>query len=149
MWQSWEAEKDELNKAVAVNYPSDIAATAVLKIRNFSYFNYYSSFHENFFELIEKDKIKNLVIDLRGNNGGIDKVSLDLMSYLVNHTFTQIEWLQAPITKITLNDYILKESGDGLNLKSTDKVENYSYRLIHPDDSYPVPDITLINVYMF
>ncbi|MEN0052615.1 MAG: S41 family peptidase [Mucilaginibacter sp.] len=138
LWQLWEAEKDELNKAVAVNYPSDIAATAVLKIRNFSYYNYHSSFHDNFFKLIQQDKIKNLVIDIRGNTGGVSNVGLDLMSYLVNHPFAQIEWMQMPTTKITLNDYILKASGDNLNLKSTDNVENYSYRLTRSGDSYPV-----------
>jgi len=140
LWQLLETKKDELNQVVSVDYPAGVKATAVLKIKNFTYDHYYLSFHEGFFKLMQQDNIENLVIDLRGNTGGNADIGLNLMRYLVNGTFAQIDREQIPETKITFNDYILKQSGDNLNLKSTDKVEQYKYRLRRFGDSYPVAE---------
>jgi hypothetical protein len=70
-FKKWlETKKNELNEVVTITYPPGVAATAVFKIKNFTYVNYYQNFHKGFFKLLHDDKINNLVIDIRGNTGG-------------------------------------------------------------------------------
>lgn len=135
-----EDKKDELNQALTVTYPPGLSATAVLKIRSFTYLNYYLSFHEEFFKLMQQDKIENLVIDLRGNNGGFSKIGLDLMRYLVRGRFTEIESEQVPANKITFNKDTIKTSVGDIGSKSTDQVENYRYQLRYFSSAYPATE---------
>jgi hypothetical protein len=135
-----ENEKDELNKMVAVDYPADVPSTAVLKIKGFTYFNYYLSFHEQFFKRMREDKIQNLVIDIRGNTGGFPNIGSDLMRYLVRNAFTGVEAEQVPVNKITFNDYILHGSGYDPAQKTTDKVQPYDYSWRQYKKLYPAAE---------
>jgi hypothetical protein len=135
-----ENEKDELNQVVSVDYPSGVPLTAVLKIKNFTYFNYYLSFHEQFFKLMHDDKIQNLVIDIRGNTGGLPVIGSDLMRYLVKNVFTGVEAVQVPVNKITFNDYILHDSGYDPAQKTTDKVQPYDYSWHQYKKLYPAAE---------
>jgi len=138
--QQLENTMDELNKVVSVDYPVGVSSTAVLKIRGFSYFNYYRSFHEQFFKRIQDDKIKNLVIDIRGNTGGVAVIGGDLMRYLIKNEFTQIEAVQVSVNKITFNDYILHNAGNDLPQKTTDKVQPYDYSWWQRPKLYPATE---------
>lgn len=71
---------------IKLTYPSDIPATAVLKIANFTYKDY-SSVHRSYFKELEKNNIKNLIVDLRDNTGGSEDVCIDLMRYLMDNRF--------------------------------------------------------------
>ena len=111
--QMLQSKKNELNEVVAVNYPSDLPSTAVLKIKSFTYFNYYQNFHENFFKRIKSDKITNLVIDIRGNPGGFSDIGLDLLKYLITKSMCiQMEKMQIPLNKVTFNANVLAASSD-------------------------------------
>ena len=138
--QQLENQKDELNKVVSVDYPAGMPFTAVLKIKGFTYFNYYLSFHEQFFKRIQDDKIKNLVIDTRGNTGGLAVIGGDLMRYLVKNQFTEIEATQVPVNKITFNDYLLHNAGNDLPQKTTDKVQPYDYSWWQRPKLYPAAE---------
>jgi len=135
-----EKTKDELNKVVSVDYPTAVPSTAVLKIKGFSYFNYSQGFHEQFFKRMQDDKIKNLVIDIRGNTGGLPVVGGDLMRYLIKNEFTQIEAAQIPVNKITFNDYILHDAGNDQPQKTTDKVQPYNYSWRQLPKLYPAAE---------
>ena len=71
---------------IKLTYPADIPATAVLKISNFTYKDY-SSIHRSYFKELEKNNIKNLIVDLRDNTGGSEDVCIDLMQYLMDNRF--------------------------------------------------------------
>ncbi|SDP57566.1 Peptidase family S41 [Mucilaginibacter sp. OK268] len=138
--QQLEKTMDELDKVVSVDYPAGVPLTAVLKIKGFSYFNYYLSFHEQFFKRMQDDKIKNLVIDIRGNTGGLAVIGGDLMRYLVKNEFTQVEAVQVPVNKITFNDYILHDAGNDMPQKTTDKVQPYDYSWHQYPKLYPAAE---------
>lgn len=138
--EALENKKDQLSEVVSVRYPPDAPATAVLKIKNFTYVNYYLSFHQQFFKLMYKDKVKNLVIDLRGNTGGFPAIGLDLMRYLVNGRCTQIKSRQEPYNKISFNNNILKGAGYDANVDTTGEHENYKYHLKYFSDVYCYTD---------
>jgi len=78
----------------------DSATTALLTIPSFSDTNQdFSRFLEQSFKQIEADSIKNLVIDLRNNEGGRDEYGLLLFSYLFNEQFKYYENI-----KVATND---------------------------------------------
>jgi hypothetical protein len=59
--------------------------TAVLKIPSFSFYDrvdFFTSFLDSSFNVIKKKNINNLVLDLRGNDGGDPFCSVPLLSYL-------------------------------------------------------------------
>ncbi|MBN1183183.1 MAG: hypothetical protein JXB49_12895 [Bacteroidales bacterium] len=67
----------------------DSLNTAVIKIGSFasnSNDNYYG-FLQSAFRQIETSNMQNLIIDVRGNDGGTPDYSIELLKYLVNHDF--------------------------------------------------------------
>ena len=69
------------------------SSIAVLTIRSFAYYGsenlqIYKSFIDNSFKKILSKKIKNLIIDLRMNNGGPADTGIYLMQYLTDQPFT-------------------------------------------------------------
>lgn len=77
----------------------DSPTTALLTIPSFSDTNQdFSRFLEQSFEQIEADSIKNLVIDLRNNEGGRDEYGLLLFSYLFNVQFKYYEYIKVATT---------------------------------------------------
>ena len=51
------------------------------------------------FRQIEEAQVKNLVIDVRGNHGGVEKYGMYLLSYLVNEPFTAYKQIRFKTTK--------------------------------------------------
>lgn len=74
----------------------------VLKINSFKSFRY-NKVYKNVFKKLEKDKIQNLVIDLRNNGGGNLSNSYKLLSYLLDTTETIT--LKTIIKKYPLKKY--------------------------------------------
>lgn len=71
------------------------SATGILTIGGFGYekvygVSYYKK-HRSIFKTLAEHRIKNLVIDLRGNTGGNVGMAEDLMSYLVDKPFKVVD----------------------------------------------------------
>ncbi|GAB3246573.1 S41 family peptidase [Larkinella harenae] len=66
------------------------STAAMLIINGFGY-DRYQSFHREVFETLEKQKVQDLVIDLRQNTGGNAEIGSDLMSYLMKSDFRQVD----------------------------------------------------------
>lgn len=59
----------------------------------------YKQFLKNSFEAINQKKVKNLIIDLRNNEGGIDRRGSLLLSYLMNREFNYYDRLEVTTRK--------------------------------------------------
>ncbi|NNU34736.1 hypothetical protein HK413_12940 [Mucilaginibacter sp. S1162] len=70
------------NNLPQVSYPADMPATALLRVPNFEYKDYFA-LHAKLFKDIKQHNSKQLVIDLRGNTGGKHLVACDLMQYFM------------------------------------------------------------------
>jgi len=117
-----EKQSDELKESVDVSYPADMPATAVLKIKRFTYINYYEGFDDQFFKQIKDDKIKNLVIDIRGNGGGYLNIGMDMMRYLIKGSFSISNGVEAKAIKFSFDSCIIR--GGSYDVKQ--------YRIVKP-----------------
>jgi C-terminal processing protease CtpA/Prc len=79
----------QLDRLRSVRYPAELPATAILRIRGFSYdeLEDYKAFHRQLFADLAKRRTKQLIIDLRGNAGGNQEISVDLLKYLLKSDF--------------------------------------------------------------
>lgn len=79
----------QLERLRTVSYPTHLPATAVLRIREFSYdeLEDYKQFHAQLVADLKRRRIKRLVLDLRGNGGGNLEIVTDLFKYLVRSDF--------------------------------------------------------------
>jgi hypothetical protein len=89
----------QLDRLRSVRYPAELPATAILRIREFSYdeLEDYKRFHQQLFADLAKRHTKQLVIDLRGNPGGNQEISVDLMKYLMKSEFVLNKSALAPV----------------------------------------------------
>jgi hypothetical protein len=133
MVQNLEFLKSDIRDVVSVNFAGDIPNTAILKIKNFTYLKLYRSFDEQFFDMIEKQETANLVIDLRGNTGGFDAVSLDLMRYLIDGYCQQLKSIHVQENNITFFDNIINRNSRDSSLAGATKVKEYRYSLRYYD----------------
>ncbi|WP_299133973.1 S41 family peptidase [uncultured Tenacibaculum sp.] len=78
-------------ETLCLNYSKD-KKTAFMTIRSFAYygkrFKKFKAFIDNSFDSMAKIKIKNLVIDIRGNGGGPSDAGIYLLKYLSQTPFT-------------------------------------------------------------
>ncbi|TVT42564.1 hypothetical protein FNT36_00225 [Hymenobacter setariae] len=79
----------QLDRLRSMRYPEDLPGTAIFRIREFSYdeLEDYKRFHQQLFADLSKRRIKQLVIDLRGNAGGNQEISVDILKYLMKSEF--------------------------------------------------------------
>lgn len=82
-----EAAARRLARLHTVSYPTDLPATAILRLRSFDYEADYQAFHAATFADLARQHIKRLVIDLRGNPGGNNALAVDLLKYLCSSPF--------------------------------------------------------------
>ncbi|MFD1872715.1 S41 family peptidase [Hymenobacter bucti] len=94
-----QARTRQLDRLRWVRYPEDLPATAILRIREFSYdeLEDYKAFHRQLFTELAQRRVKRLVIDLRGNAGGNQEISVDLMKYLCKSGFVLNKSALAPV----------------------------------------------------
>jgi hypothetical protein len=64
-------------------------STEIVKIHNFTYKDY-GKLHSELFAQVQKDSIRNLIIDVRNNGGGTDIHCVDLLKYLVAQPYMVI-----------------------------------------------------------
>ena len=94
------------------------SAVAYMKIRGFSA-GKYKPFYEKSFDSIKANKIQNLIIDLRDNNGGSLREISILYSYLVQEPFTFINKAEVNSRIPTLKALISKGNPTALNVVGT------------------------------
>jgi C-terminal processing protease CtpA/Prc len=91
-------------------FPSNNIAILSVNTFNIGDFEYkkidYKKYIDNFFKQVRRDKITNLIIDVRNNNGGSAEISNYLFSYLYNKPYYYF-------------DYV------GRKCKNTDKLRQY------------------------
>lgn len=92
-----EAAARRLARLHTVQYPAELPATAILRLRSFDYEADYQTFHAATFAELAKRRIKRLVIDLRGNPGGNNMLAVDLLKYLLPSPFVLTKSAQARI----------------------------------------------------
>lgn len=73
--------------------------TAILKIKSFGNLDRFCSFADSTFSKIEKNKIENLVIDVRGNGGGRSVVVDSLMNYLTTKEYELYQKIEIRISE--------------------------------------------------
>ncbi|HYJ37890.1 MAG TPA: S41 family peptidase, partial [Chitinophagaceae bacterium] len=83
--------------------------TAYMTLGSFSRGNKLNSFFHRSFKLLEKRKINNLVIDVRGNGGGDASLSTLLTRYLIDHSFKIADSLYANRRSSNYGKYIDKQ----------------------------------------
>ncbi|MGI4867854.1 MAG: S41 family peptidase [Janthinobacterium lividum] len=90
----------QLARLHTVSYPASLPATAVLRIQGFSYdeLEDYQQFHRQLFAELTQRHIKRLVLDLRGNGGGNNLLSVDLLRYLLKKDFILTKSALAPVS---------------------------------------------------
>jgi len=101
--EEYEKEQEELNTNIppySLEFVSD--KTALLTIRSFweeADGLSFEKFLKTSFQTIREKQVENLIIDLRNNEGGIDKRGALLMSYLTNKEFGYYDRLEMTTNK--------------------------------------------------
>ncbi len=72
--------------------------TAILTIRSFADLKGFCYFADSAFQVIKKNDIKNLIIDVRGNGGGRSIVVDSLMNYLTSKPYAQYQKIETRIS---------------------------------------------------
>jgi hypothetical protein len=88
-----------LDRLRSVRYPEDMPATAILRIREFSYdeLEDFKAFHRQLFADLDKRRTEQLILDLRGNVGGNQEISVDIMKYLLKSEFILSKSALSPV----------------------------------------------------
>ncbi len=117
----------------------DSISTAILTIKKFDNRKAQSSFLKNTFRVIRKKQTQNLILDLRGNPGGLDEIGRLLFTYFIKKPTPYIKSIQSKTNNIPLE---LKSQStdwntflDDLNKKVT-RVEETSNNLFFLKDRY-------------
>ncbi|MDJ1498426.1 S41 family peptidase [Cytophagaceae bacterium DM2B3-1] len=94
-YQTYLAWNTSGKKENTLSFPD--AQTALLKVTSFTDTDTapFKDWTEDIFDQLRKRKVKNLIIDLRGNEGGRDDYGMYLLSFLVKSPFTYQLSLQA------------------------------------------------------
>ncbi|MGV3559734.1 S41 family peptidase [Larkinella arboricola] len=87
---SYNEDDAKLQLMRSLHFINSDSTAAMLIINSFGY-DRYQSFHREVFETLEKQKVQDLVIDLRQNTGGNAEIGSDLMSYLMKSDFRQVD----------------------------------------------------------
>lgn len=98
-----EIRPDELR---SLTFSDRDTTTAILTISSFSGGGQRGFFKESFQKLATQKRIKNLIVDVRGNLGGSSGASLNLVSYLVGKPFQAYTQVDAPVRQVSFNEYL-------------------------------------------
>ena len=91
-----------------ISYPDSIANTAILAIKSFAYNDReaYINFYASTFSQLKSRKIKNLIVDLRGNTGGATFGAVELLRYLLNKNFKVVDDYHARVAMPSFKQHI-------------------------------------------
>jgi hypothetical protein len=73
--------------------------SSILKIKSFGQLESFCAFADSAFSVINKNKIENLIIDIRGNGGGRSVVVDSLINYLTDKPYTQYRKIEIRISQ--------------------------------------------------
>jgi hypothetical protein len=73
--------------------------SSVLKIKSFGQLDSFCAFADSAFSMINKNRIQNLIIDIRGNGGGRSVVVDSLMHYLTDKPYTQYRKIEIRVSR--------------------------------------------------
>jgi len=104
----------------------------------------FASFLDSTFTLIKKQKIKNLIIDIRNNGGGDSKLADDLFQYISKVPFQQLGKSIAKYSQIRKRfyDYYRKAGGFGKISDSVFEKKYFAHKngsLVVEEDSHLIP----------
>lgn len=108
-----------------------------LKIKDFTFYNYFKSFDAGFFELINKDKKKDLIIDLRDNPGGYLSIGIDIMRYLVAREVVPLKNLTTQAVDFSFNNYIVAKGSDTISRERLVKSRKGGFYVYNADNAIP------------
>lgn len=111
-----EAAARRLARLHTVRYPASLPATALLRLRSFDYEEDYRAFHAATFTELAQQRIKRLVIDLRGNPGGNNALAVDLLKYLVRSSFVLTKSARA---RVVLPSFMSAVAGSSAHFDTT------------------------------
>lgn len=98
-----ETHPDELR---SLGFSDRDTTTAILTITSFSGGGQRAFFKDSFRTLAAQKRIKNLIVDVRGNLGGNSGSSINLVSYLVDKPFQAYTQVDAPVRQVSFNEYL-------------------------------------------
>jgi len=93
-----ETARAEIDKTPTISFPDD--KTMVWTIKSFLSEDIrkcgrnFKSYYKVVFRMLEKRKVENLIIDLRGNYGGIHTACVELFRYLTDESFKPMEYVE-------------------------------------------------------
>jgi len=85
-----------------------LRSTTVMKIKSFADLAGFCAFADSAFSVINKNKIENLIIDVRGNGGGRSIVVDSLMNYLTDKKYSQYKRIETRISNELKERYKVK-----------------------------------------
>jgi hypothetical protein len=142
-------QHNELEKSVEVNYFPNVPATIQLKIKSLTYLNGYKNFDYGFFKRLQDEKIKNLIIDFRGNGGGYISIISDLLSYLLKGSPVPANIVTAVTDGFSFDTAIVKHGSNDFPANYLVKAGKRTYMLKTGKYIYPSPSyIFNKNVYL-
>jgi len=111
-----EAATRRLARLHTVRYPTNLPATAILRLRSFDYEEDYLAFHAATFAELANRHVKQLVIDLRGNPGGNNALAVDLLKYLIPKPFVLTKSAEA---RVVLPSFMSAVAGNSTYFDTT------------------------------
>ncbi len=134
----------QLEKGVGISYFKDVPYTIDLKVNNFLYLKDYKKFDAGFFKKLQDEKIKNLVIDLRGDGGGYLNIGIDIMRYLVRGFVVPSNIITAVANEYSFDKYIVYPISDTLRKSVLIRLGNRKYAAVN---DYQYTYISSYNVF--
>ncbi|GAA4449097.1 S41 family peptidase [Nibrella saemangeumensis] len=96
--QKLDHDEVKLQLMRSLHFPASDSSVAILIINGFSY-EKHESFHRDVFRTLKQARTRSLIIDLRQNMGGNAEIGADLMAYLVDSTFRQVDRAECRVRK--------------------------------------------------
>ncbi|WP_028666235.1 S41 family peptidase [Runella zeae] len=109
---------------------SEAPHTLLMTCNGFGYEDH-KKFHKSVFRVLEQQKIKNLIIDLRNNPGGDTGSSDDILRYVLTQAIPNFRTCDAPVNQLSFTAHIAPAPKDHLfNPKELKQLPNGQYRRI-------------------
>lgn len=109
-------------------------STTLMKIKSFGNLKGFCAFADSAFSVINKNKIENLIIDVRGNGGGRSIVVDSLMHYLMDKKYSQYKRIETRISNELKERYKTKypERLDWINQYAINELVSGDTDMKHP-----------------